>query len=175
MSETVKGIGAPKERLQHSKIVGRVAEITRGGSILTVGQRDTQHCYLDWLLDNGYLGQDAGSRYDTGYRLRDLYYFIRPSGGASGSGTPGRTPMTVEGSIYSGKDMAETVYNWIMREMEGHGRLVRMICIEDVSPCSGSEKFHSDIRTALDKLYDSIRVCEKRWDKLIEEHGHRVE
>ena len=51
--------------------------------VLSYGDADQGHCYLDWLMANWLLGpeEEAGSRYDAGYHLRDVYYSYRSNSG----------------------------------------------------------------------------------------------
>jgi hypothetical protein len=163
------GQGCTPERKRHSPIKASVREITPGGMILSYGDADTEHCYLDWLRANGLLGSDeqaARDRYDAGYALRDIFFRFRSS----------RRDM-VQSSTRSGflpdhetdSDRAEQEYLDVMRAVPARYRLmVRSICVEE--PRRFEITFESRIavyeaceeaRDALDELRRAIASVER--------------
>jgi hypothetical protein len=77
MSETLHGQGTTLERKQKSSIVVAPRVLTKGGMTITFGEHDTEHCTLDWLLNEDYIEQD---QYDAGIHLRALYYTFTQTG-----------------------------------------------------------------------------------------------
>jgi hypothetical protein len=51
------GQGCTPERKRLSHVNGTVREVTPDGMVLSYGDTDTEHCYLDWLLGHGLLGR----------------------------------------------------------------------------------------------------------------------
>lgn len=159
---TVRGdTGTTKERMNHGKIVGRIAEMTAGGIIVSVGQRDTEHCYLDFLLNNGLLGPepDGKTRYDTGYKLRALYYRFSTTG--NDYNPRGSSQFTSDAQVGDETDLAETLFNNVLRALpRQYKRIVRYVCIEDVVGAFDNQT-HELIRRGLDALYGAFRRVER--------------
>ncbi len=154
------GEGCSKERRQHSKIVTEPRNVTRGGRVIGFGNRDTEHCYLDFLLNEKLLGmpRQASDRYETGCKLRRLYFSFRASGKAMTEIMAGGHTSVFVGDENIDVEGPEDFYNSVMGEVpQKFKRIVRMICLEDVTPVRGTDPFHRLVRDGLDALNIAFR------------------
>ncbi len=133
-----------KERRGKSKMRPTVRDVSNSGNVVTTGLTDTEHCFLDKLLNEEYI---SDAEYSTAYRLREMYYTINPSEGVSsleekGSGS---NPYTMDAEIGDTADLLETRYNRIMARIQDEYRqLIRAICIEDgVETLAGTKNVNS--------------------------------
>ncbi len=152
--------GCTKERRQHSKITLEVRTTTEGGLITGYGNRDTQHCYLDFLNAETLLGADyeALERYHAGYALRELYFSFMPSSrqDTGMAKVDNKNAYTTDAEIGDERDIAQTRYNQIMREVANYAALLRMICIDDSIHGKQTNSFHNVVHIALDTLKLSL-------------------
>jgi hypothetical protein len=163
-------VGATKERTQHSKIVPYDAEIAPGGTIIAAGQRDLEHCYLDFLLNNHLLGnrEDSIVRYDTGYKLRSLYFRFKTTG--NDYNARGASLFTSDAQIGDDTDIAETFYNITIRALpEKYRHVVRSVCLADLKLEKGAPDYHMLIVDGLDALFGAFDRAQKRIDEIVAE------
>lgn len=129
--------GVTFERMQHSEIIVEVRTITKGGMIASYGNRDLDHCVLDWAYRTGHLGKepDAAERYSQGYRLRELWYSFNPTGTALEDMGNHKSQFVSEGEIGKGIDARESEYHAVMKALpEKYRPGVKYLCIEDYWP-----------------------------------------
>lgn len=152
--------GCTIERRRHGSIVTEARMVTKGGALLSAGNRDTEHCLLDCLRNSGALGghEDAEIRYETGYKLRELYFSFRVSGPQFSGGVRGTpSPFTSEADIGNEQDLAETFFNRVMNCLPAKYRIpVKNICVENVCPAQADLVVDS-----LDALYGAFCRAEK--------------
>lgn len=125
--------GATIQRRNHSTIKTEARTITKGGIVIGLGHRDTQHCLLDTLLESGQLGQGqaARERYDAGYRLRNIYYRWHVSAKSLSDIGFNAPRSEFESDLPTPQDEAEELFHAVMRTLRPIFRSpVRSICIE---------------------------------------------
>lgn len=123
MTEVLHGQGATKERKAHSSITTKPRILTKGGMVTTYGDADTEHCLLDWMLNEGVIEQD---QYDAGYLLRRLYYAFNKTGRWIDEGG-----KAYEGDHETESDLAEKRFHSAMKSVDHTNRgLIRFVCIE---------------------------------------------
>ncbi|NCC41790.1 MAG: hypothetical protein EOM21_20730 [Gammaproteobacteria bacterium] len=161
------GEGATLERKQHGRIVVEARSVTKGGIVASYGNRDAEHCYLDWLRNAGHLGhaEDAHDRYDAGMRLRALWYAFNAKGGALEPGGP-KDPMTTESEVNSAEDIAETRFVRVMRALPQKYRVVvRSVTIDDFPRQAGPAEYHELVRYGLDALWGAFEHVRRMEEK----------
>ncbi len=156
--------GATFERHQHSKISLDKRTLTEGGLVLEYGNRDLEHCYLDFLRNEALLGNepDATARYDTGYKLRELYFECHASAKSMTlEPRESKSPHTTEGEIGDSHDLAMTKYSAVVRGIPMQYRdMICRVCVENPSKVRSSIAYHQTIINGLDSLYGVFRHVE---------------
>lgn len=167
--------GTPELR-RHGRVVIENRTIAAGGAVTGQGARNVLHCYLDYLKLTGLLGRepDATNRYDAGYAFRLLWVRTHRSGKTmsldpSPPAQPGDNAVEA-GEIGATADLLATEWHEVNRRLDawrkGRARLLRFICLEDVTPCRGQPKFHADVRDALDALAEIMEKTHRDvWER----------
>lgn len=161
--------GCTKERRQHSKIVTKARNTTAGGVLIGLGQHDEEHCLLDKLRAVGALGneEDARTRYDTGYKLRGIYYDWKASG-KSISEPGGSAGKQFETEHETPQDEAEQLFHSVMKATPTkYHKCLRFVCLSDGASEVYDREFITD---SLDALYGSFYRIEKE-KKDIDRHA----
>ena len=154
--------GATPERLTHGHVITEVRQMTIGGMVTSAGHRDTMHCYLDFMKLHNQITDDE---YDSGYRLRHLYFsFTQSAKALLGESGGAKELFTSEQDIGSYQDIAETMWHKIMSLLGKKARLIRFICIEDISPCIAKPDFIAAARDGLSRLHDYFEIAQKDVD-----------
>lgn len=145
--------GTP-EMKRHAKLKLEPRDVSGGGNVINTGYRNVIPDMLERLYDGGYLHsqnepeQYADTRVANGRALQEMYQSFRSKGK-----DPAATEMvyrmmhTLEGHIGSERDIAETVYNEVLRGLREKGAVVYAVCIEGTLKDSAEA-----IRGALDAL-----------------------
>jgi hypothetical protein len=153
MDDTTAGNQGPThERLQHSRTVVEPRTVTNGGVVIGLGFRDTEHCLLDRLLKTHALGNedDQQIRYETGYKLRRVYFDWRASGRSLIDFQPGCGGKAYESDEPTQADLAEQHYHHVMRALPSkYHKVIRFVCLSDAAHGVYDAVF---IRESLDAL-----------------------
>lgn len=143
--DTLHGQGATQERKQKSKMTTGIREVSKGGIATTHGDIDLEHCALDVLLNNGYIDKD---QFDSGYRLRQIYYTWKFESNEIDKGG-----KSYEGDFETETDRARTAYNQAMRAIDRRYRIItHHICIEATTAPSAMYGVIQHITHGLDDL-----------------------
>lgn len=159
-------IGVTIERTQHSQIAVEPRTITKGGMIASYGNRDLDHCLLDYLYRRNLLGgpEDSQERYNIGYRLRDLWCSFNQSEINLEQRGQGKKEFVSEGEIAKGNDYLEAMFNKIMKALPAKYQIpVRALCLED--------RWVKEHNQCLDALYGAFH----RFDATREEFDKKME
>lgn len=154
--EVLHNQGATPERKEKSNIVTAARVLTKGGMIQAYGHHDTEHCALDWLLQKGFIEKD---HYDTGYRLRTIYFDFHTTGicleEMGGGG------YRFESEEETRRDKAEQLYKDIMIALPLQYRaMTEYVCIDaKIIPARYGLMGH--ITDCLDELYKVLEKIEK--------------
>lgn len=151
------------ESRKHYKWKLEPREVLKGGRIHTTGIRNLIPDLLESIYDAGYLkdGKEPDScadrRVADGRAFQELYQLFHSKGkDLAGAEMVYRMMPTLEGHIGSERDMAETVYNEVLRGMREKGAIVYAVCIEGLLKDSAEA-----IRGALDALPRAMEGAEQ--------------
>lgn len=160
--QTEKSQGATPERLNHSDIIVEPRSVNKGGMVESYGNRDADHCLLDFLNRRHMLGPPriAQERYNIGLRYRTLWYSFNAQGVNLEEMGQGRKETVSEGEIGTGNDALEAKYNKIMKALPVRYRQpVRSICIEDRYPPPALD---NSAHAALDALLKTFLALDRK-------------
>lgn len=155
--------GCTIERKNHGRIVIEPRTVTKGGVVSEYGNRDAEHCYLDWLRHHGHLGnntQDVADRYDAGMRLRELWFTFNRRGVVYEAGAT-KDPSTTDSEVGSPEDIAETAYIRVLRLVHEKYRLTARDVAIDEHDRHGGAEYYEHIRDAMDALCGAFRFFYK--------------
>lgn len=131
---------ATPERAGKGKVLLKPREVSAGGNVVSVGQVDAWHCYLDFLHDVGLLGPEpqAARRHDDGLAFFELYIRTHPSQksnvrDAARGGQAGEGP-TYEGDIGTTMDKLQTEWLKVTQYLGRRFKLLSDYCIDAMPP-----------------------------------------
>lgn len=131
---------ATPERAGKGKVLLKPREVSAGGNVVSVGQVDAWHCYLDFLHDLGLLGPEpqASRRHDDGLAFFELYVRTHPSQksnvrDAARGGQAGEGP-TYEGDIGTTMDKLQTEWLKVTQYLGRRFKLLADYCIDAMPP-----------------------------------------
>lgn len=152
------------EAIRHFKTKLEPRGISNGGRVITVGLRNLIPDLLEAIYDAGHLQaknerqSHADRRVADGRAFQELYQLFKSKGrDTAATEMVYRMMPTLIGHIGSPRDIAETVYNEVLRRMRSNGAVVYALCIE------GHLNSPADvIRHALDALPGAMEVAEQK-------------